>query len=292
MINLFFYKVKELEEFIEKIKKRDEKIKDELIELFKNCKIEKSKKEEFKEKLFKTIALLNIKYNHKFFRNNMLTFSAFEEAIKNEEGYLVIISTPNNEETRKFLLGFLIKKISPFFTISQNKIIGFLKELSELKNIKSIPFYNPLTEEFNEIELFTVIFQKDKFNVAKIEKAKKIFNELQRRPSLRNKHFIEYSLKANKIVDFEKEKANKEKEKYIYIFDESYPNLEIILKKEKENIPFVLALLEKIDMDLEKIKDSKGLENIVNRMLNFIERNIDDKLIKDEVNFLRRKLHH
>jgi len=63
-----------------------------------------------------------------------------------------------------------------------------------------------------------------------------------------------------------------------------------MLKREIKNIPFILALLERIDKEIEEIKDSKGIQNIVNRMLNFIELNLPDEGILEEVRYLRQKL--
>ena len=81
-----------------------------------------------------------------------------------------------------------------------------------------------------------------------------------------------------------------QKSKFSYIYDEKYPNLEVMLKREIKNIPFILALLERIDEEIEQIKESKGIENIVNRMLNYIEINLPDEGILEEVRFLRQRL--
>jgi hypothetical protein len=64
----------------------------------------------------------------------------------------------------------------------------------------------------------------------------------------------------------------------------------MMLKKEIKNIPFVLALLERIDTEINEIKESKGIQNIVNRMLNYIELNLPEKGILEEVKFLRQRL--
>ena len=51
-----------------------------------------------------------------------------------------------------------------------------------------------------------------------------------------------------------------------------------------------MALLERIDNEMDEIKDSKGIQNIVNRMLNYIELNLPEKSITNEVKVLRERL--
>jgi len=291
MINILLERIKYLENRLKEIEKNNESVKENLIKLFKECKIEKTKKEKFKEELKKSLLKLNIPANNYFFNELGLRKSAFIEIVKEiENSYLVIIDANYNEDIQKFIIGYMTNKISPFFTLEDNLIIGIIneKELNELKKLKTLSYYNPLTNDFVDIDIYKMFFQKDEFNLKDIEKAKLIFKEFRRRPSYKNKHFIEYSLTKNKITDFEKEKLNKEK--YSFIYNETYANLEHKLKKEIENTPFVLTLLEKIDKEIEKIKESKAIINIVNRMLNFIELNFKESEIKESIDFLRRKL--
>ena len=294
MVNILLQKIKELENELIEIKNKNNRSKEMFLELFKECKVAKDKKDKFKKDFLKALSDLNIdKINTFYDENNALKYNSFLEIAKNiNNGFLVIIDADMSDEKKKFILGFLINKISPFFALSDNKILGVIddKQLKEIKNLNKIPFFNPQTGEFSEIDIFKTIFEVEELNLQNIEKAKKVFEEFRKRPSYKNKHYVEYSLIKNKVIDFEQEELNKQKSKFAYIFDEKYPNLEIMLKREIKNIPFVLALLERIDKEIEEIKDSKGIQNIVNRMLNFIELNLPDEGILEEVKYLRQKL--
>jgi predicted Rossmann fold nucleotide-binding protein DprA/Smf involved in DNA uptake len=142
----------------------------------------------------------------------------------------------------------------------------------------------------SDIELFKIIFDVETVDFASIKKLIAKFNELSSRPSFKNKHFIEYSLKKDRIVDFELEEMQKNKEKYSYIYEEKYPDLEIKLKHNIENIPFVLTVLERIDTELDEIKNSRGVLNVVNRILNYIEIHSNEEEIKKTVKMLRNAL--
>jgi len=293
MVNILLNKIKELEKQLAQIEKNNNEAREEILELFKECKVDKNKKDKFKNRLKKTIFKLHISQNEYFFEGNALKYNSFAEILKTmNNGYLVIIEADFKKEIKQFVLGYLINKISPFFTLDKDLIIGFLNEeqLNKLKKIKDISYFNPETNEFTDVEIYKIFFENDTFTLFDIEKAKKIFREYRKRPSYKNKHFIEYSLSKNKITDFEEDKLNRQKEKYAYIYDETYPNLEYKLKKEIKNIPFVLAVLERIDKELDEIKNSKGIINIVNRMLNYIELNLPERGIIDEIKILREKL--
>ena len=291
MINLLLQKIKDLEKKIDEISKNNQEVKDEILNLYKQCKVDKNIKKDFKKRLINILNKLEIPETNKFFKENYLDYNTFLEITKSlNSGYLIIIECNYDEEIQKFILGFLINKISPFFTISKNLIIGILneKQYREIKKINSVPYFNPIKNEFSEIELKKMIFEMENFGFMEIEKAKKIFNEYKKRPSYKNKRYIEYSLIKNKIIDFEREKLDKQKEKYAFVYDETYPNLEFKLKKEIKNVPFVLALIERIDKEIEDIKKSKGIINVVNRILNYIELNIPE--LQEETKILRKKL--
>jgi len=293
MVNILLKKIKELENKINIIEQNNNEAKEILLELFKKCKIDKNKKEKFKEKFKKAILKLEISNIEKFFSENGLKYNSFLEILKTvNNGYLVIIDANYSDDIKKFILGYMVNKISPFFTLDKNMVIGLIddKQLKELKNLKDMSYYDVITGEFNDIEIYKMFFESDSFTITEVEKAKKIFQEYRKRPAYKNKHFIEYSLPKNKITDFEEDKLNKQKEKYSYIYDEKYPNLEYKLKKEIKNIPFVLAVLERIDTELDDIKESKGIINIVNRMLNYIELNLSEKGINEQIKILREKL--
>ena len=294
MVNVLLNRIKELEENLKEISKNNEEAKNEFLELFRQCKIPKEKKEIFKKRFLNSLnKIKSIEEKNNLFNENILKYEAFLEIIKNlKSGYLVLIDANYSKEIQKFILDFLINKIGPFFTINENIIIGLVdeKQYEKLKNIKIISYYNALKAEFSDIDLYKMFFEVKNYNFSEIEKAKKIFKEFRIRPAYKNKHYIEYSLIKDKIIDFEQEKLNKEKQKYAFIYDEMYPNLEVKLKREINNTPFVLAVLERIDKEMNKIKESKGLMNIVNRMLNLIEAKLNDDNIFEEVQYLRSKL--
>ena len=290
MVDLLLERIKYLENELSEKSKKIEQAKAEIIKLFKQCKIAQDKKEEFKNNFLKAINNLDLNSENEFFEGNFLKYPAFLKIIENiNDSYLVLIDATFDEDMKKFVLGFLTKKISPFFTINKDIILGVIeeKQYKELKNLNTIPYYNHLTCEFSDIHLYKVLFFSENFNYSKIERAKKIFKEFRLRPIYKNKHFIEYSLDIDKIVDFEKEKQNKQKMKYSYILDESFANIETKIKRTQE-IPLILVVLEKIDKEMDKIKSSKGIENIVIRILNYIEFNFPT--FAQEVRFLRDKL--
>lgn len=293
MVNILLKRIKNLEEKLDEVSKENEKAKNEILELYKECKISKDKKNKFKKNLFAALNKIQIVKEENFFDDNALKYKAFLDICKNfHTGYLVLIEADYQLDIQKFILGFLINKVSPFFTINENIIIGFVDELQykNLKAINLITYYNPYNAEFNDIDLYKIFFDTDEYDFHTVEQAKKIFKEFRLRPSYKNKHFIEYSLTKDKIIDFEREKLNRQKDKYAFIYDKTYPNLESDLKREIKNIPFVLALLERIDKEINEIKKSKGTINVINRMLNFIDLHLPESPLNDEVKFLRSKL--
>ncbi len=293
MVNILLKRIKNLEEKLNMISKENEEAKNELLELYKQCKVSKDKKELFKKKLLKALNKIKSINEENFFDDNILKYKAFLDICKNlNKGYFVFIEADYSHDIQKFILGFLINKISPFFTIYENTVIGLVdeKQYENLKAIKIITYYNSDNAEFNDIDLYKIFFDTDDYNFLVLEKAKKIFQEFRLRPAYKNKHFIEYSLIKNKIIDFEREKLNKQKGKYAFIYEKTYPNLEIDLKREIKNLPFILALLERIDKEMNEIKKSKGTINVVNRMLNFIDLHLSESGISEEVKFLRTKL--
>ena len=292
MVEKLLKKIKELENEIEEIKKKNEIVSNNIKELFNECKIEKSKKEKFKTKLFKNLNALKIDYE-KTFKGGILSFEKFLDFIQNESNvYILVVKLPLETEKTKYLYGYFVKKFNPIFTVKDNMLIGIIEkqDLSKIKKLKVLPFYNTQTEEFDEIELFKVIFEADEINTSTFNKIFSIFKELTNRPSFKNKHFIEYSLPKNRIVDFEMEEIKKEKEKYSFIYEETYPSLEIKLKSNINNAPFILALLERIDKEIGEIKKSRGIINVVNRILNYIELRTREEELKRMVKTLKNAL--
>jgi hypothetical protein len=277
---------------LERIKFLENEIKNKqkLIDKFqKNCKVPQEKKNEFLEIISK-----QRKINKFFFENGNLSFNAFIKLLEqSRNGYLLIVDYKNKDDSKnKFILSFFNKKFSSYFSLDNDYIYGLIFEydLKEIKKLDKINYFNPLNEEFDEIELFKIIFDDECFNAESLLKAKRIFSEFRLRPSFRYKHYLEYSISKNKIIDFEQEKYNKEKTKYQFIYDETYPNLELKLKKEINNIPFVLAILERIDKEIEKIKNSRGSVNVIIRILNYIDLHTNENAVKEIVRYLRNKL--
>jgi hypothetical protein len=276
---------------LERIKFLENEIKNKqnLIDYFqKTCKVVNSKKQELLEILEKQNRI-----NEYFFENGILKFEAFVKLMKGINGYLILIDfNDKNELKLKYILSFFTKKFSTYFSKDNEFIYGIVyeNELKELKTLNKISYFNPINEEFDEIEIYKIVFESQKFNTEDIFRAKKIFSEFRIRPSFKNKHYIEYSLSKNKLIDFEKEKLNKEKEKFQYIYEETYPNLEIKLKKEINNIPFILALLERIDKEIDQIKNSRGTINVIVRILNYIDLHTNEDGIREVIKFLRNKL--
>jgi len=290
MIDLLLERIKYLENELDDYSEKLQKSKEKIVRLIKECKINKDKKESFKKEFKKIIKNFDVEIGERFFENNFLKYEAFLNIVKGiNYGYLVLIDADYEKDIKNFMLGFLTKKITPFFTLSKNIIIGFVgeNEYKELKKLKTVPYYNSITMEFSDIPLYKVFFSFNEINESVIQKAEKIFKEFRLRPIYKNKHFIEYSLEFDKIVDFEREKLNKQKEKYSFVFEEPFANLEIKVKREKD-IAFILAVLERIDKEMEKIKSSKGISNIVIRILNYIEFHFPE--FNEEINYLRSKL--
>jgi hypothetical protein len=294
MLNKLFEKIKKLENEIEEIKQKNAQISEQLKILCSECKIDKNKKNEFKTKLFKYLEALKINDTNASFKNGILNFSIFLELVSDmREVFLLTIDLANMDEMKKrFVYGYFVKKYNPIFSVKNDILFGIIKK-EDLENVKKqnkLPFLNPQTQEFDEVELFKVIFISQKLDFHAFERIKNIFEDLRSRPSFRKKHFIVYSLDKGRVIDFEMEKILKEKEKYSYIYDETYPILEAKLKKEISNAAFVLALLERIDEEMEDIKSSRGIINVVNRILTYIDLHTREEEIKKMVESLKKYL--
>jgi hypothetical protein len=282
MEKILFERIKFLENEI--------KLRDNLLDkLQQSCKIPKNKKEEILNLILKKEKIEDF-----FFENGFLSFNAFLKLVeKLKNGYLVIIDYKKKDEYKtKYILTFLSKKFSSYFTRNNDYIYGIIypDEINEIKSLNKLHYFNPLNDEFDEIELFRALFVSSKFNGYKIYQAKEKFKEFRMRPSYKDKSYIEYSLDKQEIIDFKQEKLKKEKEKYDFIYDETYPNLEIKLKRNIKNIPFVLAILERIDKEVNKIKNSRGRINVVIRMLNYIELFSTEEMLKETAKYLKDKL--
>ena len=145
MFNILLQKVKELEKELKEIKSKNEKSKEMLLNLYKECKVNKEKKDRFTKTLLKALTLLDLNKIETFFDdNNALKYASFLEIVKNiNSGFLIIVDADLDDEKRKFVMGFLINKISPFFTLYNNKIIGIIdeKQFKDLKSLNKIPYF-------------------------------------------------------------------------------------------------------------------------------------------------------
>jgi hypothetical protein len=286
-------RIKYLENELESLKKNNDTVAKNIRKLFNECKIEKNKKEKFKQTLKNNLNLLQNVEIKKTFNNNILTYDAFLDFLNDlSDSAILAVKLTDNEQKNKFIYGYFTKKVSPFFTVKDKTLLGIIdkKDIPKIKKLNKLPFFNPKTDEFDELELFKVIFLSENINMFTMNKILPLIDELYNRPSLRKKHFIVYSLDKNKIVDFEIEESLKEKGKYSFIYDKTYPELESTLKREIKNIPFILALLERIDEELDEIKASRGIINVVNRILNYLELNVREEEILKIVKSLRETL--
>jgi hypothetical protein len=295
MYTKLLQRIKYLENELESLKKNNEIVAKNIKKLFNECKIEKNKKEKFKQTLKNNLNLLQNIEVKKTFDNNILSYESFLDFLNDlSNSAILAVKLTDDEQKNKFIYGYFTKKIRPFFTVKDKILLGIIdkKDIPTIKKLNKLPFFNPKTDEFDELELFKVIFLSENINMFTISKILPLIDELYNRPSLRKKHFIVYSLDKNKIIDFEREELLKEKGKYSFVYDKTYPELESILKRESKNIPFILTLLERIDEELDEIKNSRGLINVINRILNYLELNVREegilKMIKSLRNALKR----
>jgi len=290
MINILLEKLNKMEEEKFNIIKKNKHAKKIIEEILSH---EKVKKEDLLKALQKINALLTCEESPRQFDGRFLTFDAFLDVIKNEKDfYLMLIDADMEEKKQKFILGYMTNKISPIFTIKDGVIYGLIKsdQINMIKKLNKLPFYDPETSEFEEIELYKVLFFIDELRITTLKEIEQKFKEFRTRPSYKKKHFIVYSIPQRKILDFEAEELKKEKEKYNFVDEESYPVLESKLKKDLKNIPFIIRILERIDRELDSIKQSRGVINVVNRILNNIEMAVGDEEIQRMVKTLRNNL--
>jgi hypothetical protein len=135
-----------------------------------------------------------------------------------------------------------------------------------------------------------MLFESDKFDAGTIIKAEDIFEDTKSRPKFRRLKTVKYSFFTNKIIDSAFEELQELKSNYTYVFNMSYPQIEIKLREEIKNTPFLLVTLEKIENEQKEISKSKGLANVAKRIINYIENNSDDKSIQSEIKYIRKQI--
>ena len=203
--------------------------------------------------------------------------------------YLFIFKLKNSNDVN-FAVSFLKTKFTPLISINSNRIIGIIpKESSkEFEKLKSIPYFN--NNEYKDLNFFVTFFELENLNSSVLKRVTNIFDRFIIKPSFDDKHYVYYSLKFNKIIDFEAIEKEKVKKEYSFLEDMSYPQIEILIRKEMKNIKLILALLDRVDNELKEIKKSHGTIIVVKRILSFIHKNQLDKTIQEMVELLSKEL--
>jgi hypothetical protein len=292
-------RVKELENRIKEIDEKENKLKKLSINLRKNCNsilqisnINLSNKEKIIKSLNQLVSNLDIKNDDFIFDNNGNLYKEdFIKLIANniEDKVLFVFKLRESNEV-EFAKSFILSKFTPFVTIEDEIIIGVIDKdkLKEFEDTKFIPYF--VDGEYKELKFFVAFFNVEEMNFNVLNRTLNIFKRFYLKPSFSDKSFVHYSMKHNKIIDFEVLKIEKEKKEFDYIYDMKYPEIEQNLRKEIKNIPYLLVLLDKIDNELNEIKKSKGSIIVVKRILSFIHRNQMDKSIQEIVEIISKEL--
>jgi hypothetical protein len=292
-------RVKELENRIKEIDEKENKLKKLSINLRKNCNsilqisnIDLSNKEKIIKSLNQLVSNLDIKNDDFIFDNNGNLYKEdFIKLIANniEDKVLFVFKLRESNEV-EFAKSFILSKFTPFVTIEDEIIIGVIDKdkLKEFEDTKFIPYF--VDGEYKELKFFVAFFNVEEMNFNVLNRTLNIFKRFYLKPSFSDKSFVHYSMKHNKIIDFEVLKIEKEKKEFDYIYDMKYPEIEQNLRKEIKNIPYLLVLLDKIDNELNEIKKSKGSIIVVKRILSFIHRNQMDKSIQEIVEIISKEL--
>ena len=299
MINRYLLeRVKELENTLKEIQEKENKLKKLSLNIRNSCNsilkitiLDKSQK----EKLEKNMAILssNLGIENKNFifnKDGVLYKEDFLKLVSSdiEDKILFIFELRDSNEV-EFAKSFILSKFTPFLTIDNKTIIGVIekKKLKEFEETKFIPYF---VKEYKELKFFVVFFDIEELNFNILEKALRLFRRFYLKPSFSDKTFVHYSIKYNKIIDFEALQREKEKKEFGYLYDMKYPEIEQNIRKEIKNIPYLLVLLDRIDSEIETIKKSKGTIIVVKRILSFIYRNQMDDSIQEIINLIMKEL--
>jgi len=300
MINKYLLdRVKELENRIKEIDEKENKLKKLSMNLKNSCdsvlrisKLNESVKERMEKNINQLVSNLGVeKQDFIFDKNGTLYKEDFIKLIANniKEKVLFVFKLRDSKEL-EFAKSFILSKFTPFVTIEDEKIIGVIDKdrLKEFENTKFIPYF--VNGEYKELKFFVVFFDIEEINFNILQEALSIYKRFYLKPSFEFKSFVHYSMKNNKIIDFEVLKIQKQKKEFDYLYDMKYPEIEQNIRKEIKNIPYLLVLLDKIDNDLNEIKQSKGSIIVVKRILSFIHRNQMDKSIQEITEILMKEL--
>ena len=185
---------------------------------------------------------------------------------------------------------FIESKFTPFLSVDVNKIIGVISKdkLKEFENTKFIPCFRD--NKYEELHFFVIFFELSEFNEIEYQKASNLYDRFALKPSISDKNYVHYSLIHNKIIDFELIEKENIKKEFAYINELKYPELENLIRKEIRNPKFVLALLDRIDNELNNIKKSKGTIIVVKRILSFIYKFQLDPEIQEMTKLISQEL--
>ena len=185
--------------------------------------------------------------------------------------YLFFIFKLRSSNEIEFASSFIESKFTSFMFVDVTKIVGVIKkkDLKEFESIKFIPFFDG---KYEELKFFVIFFEMDNLNENSYKKASNLFDRFYLKPSMAEKSYVHYSLTDDKIIDFEVIEKEKIKKEFSYINELKYPEIETLIRKEIRNPKFVLALLDRIDTELNDIKNSKGTIIVVKRILSFIHK--------------------
>ena len=287
--------IRKLENELEEIKQKEEKLKKISLKLKKMCQaildinlVDNDKKIKINKYLNSLIANLEIENKECFFDDKYLNKRIFFNIINtlNLDEYLFFIFKLKDSKEVDFASSFIESKFTPFLFVDIDRIVGVIHKrvLEEFENIKFIPYFN--NGVYEELKFFVMFFELDKFDELVYERATNLFNRFCLKPSMSDKSYVHYSLITDKIIDFELIEKEKIKKEFSYINELTYPEVENLIRKEIKDIRFVLALLDRIDNELDSIRESQGRSIVVKRILSFIHRNQLDPQIQEMTKLL------
>ena len=291
--------IEKLENDILEFNEKESKLKKVVINLKKFCTpiietniINNSIKEKINKFLTVLYSNLEEKELNPIYKEGCIRLKNFLDITQNfnfSKHYLFIFKLKNSNDIN-FAISFLKTKFTPLLSTDSNRIIGIItKETAkEFEKLKNIPYFQK--SEYKDLNFFVTFFEIENLDETTLKRVTNIFDRFIIKPSFEEKHYVYYSLKFNKIIDFEAIEKEKVKKEYSFIEDMTYPQIEILVRKEIKNIKLILALLDRIDNELKEIKKSHGTIIVVKRILSFIHKNQLDKTIQEMVELLSKEL--
>ena len=126
MVYFLFQNIQELENKLSQVQKNLNDIKDDLSIVMQECKVKKDKKQDIQESFKNILCKLNLECEKPFFNQKfnryVLNYQTFIKIASTDDNfhYLTIIDADISIDKIQFTLGFLIKKISPYFSFHEN----------------------------------------------------------------------------------------------------------------------------------------------------------------------------